>query len=106
MENRYACAPEHVAGMRTAELRERFLVEKMAFKDINLDLPARRIEIAEVTNSGTRARMLRDKNGKIIKENDHLMDAMRYLFNNMRRAKSLEQISTRRTINTGRSYNV
>ncbi|TRY17893.1 5-dehydro-4-deoxy-D-glucuronate isomerase [Tessaracoccus rhinocerotis] len=29
MENRYACAPEHVAGMRTAELRERFLVENL-----------------------------------------------------------------------------
>ena len=26
MENRYACAPEHVAGMGTGELRERFLV--------------------------------------------------------------------------------
>lgn len=48
----------------------------------------------------------RDLRGRIVKENDHLMDAMRYLFNNMRRAKSLEQISTRRTINTGRSYNV
>lgn len=29
MENRYACAPEHVAGMHTAELRERFLVENL-----------------------------------------------------------------------------
>lgn len=27
MENRYACAPEHVAGMRSQELRGRFLVE-------------------------------------------------------------------------------
>lgn len=29
MQNRYACAPEHVATMRTAELRERFLVENL-----------------------------------------------------------------------------
>ena len=29
MENRYACAPEHVATMQTAELRERFLVENL-----------------------------------------------------------------------------
>ncbi|MCC2594301.1 5-dehydro-4-deoxy-D-glucuronate isomerase [Tessaracoccus sp. OS52] len=29
MENRYACAPEHVATMKTAELRERFLVEDL-----------------------------------------------------------------------------
>ncbi len=27
MENRYACSPEHVAGMDTPELRERFLVQ-------------------------------------------------------------------------------
>ncbi|MEO7586944.1 MAG: 5-dehydro-4-deoxy-D-glucuronate isomerase [Arachnia sp.] len=29
MENRYASAPEHVAGMQTAELRKRFLVEDL-----------------------------------------------------------------------------
>lgn len=29
MENRYACAPEHVASMNTEELRERFLVEDL-----------------------------------------------------------------------------
>ena len=29
MEHRYACAPEHVAAMRTNELRERFLVENL-----------------------------------------------------------------------------
>ncbi len=47
------------------DLGERFQVDKMAFKGIKLDLPARRIDIAEVSNSGTRARMLRDRNGKI-----------------------------------------
>jgi hypothetical protein len=47
------------------DLGERFRVEKMAFKGISVDLPAHRVEIAEVVNSGTRARMLRDKDGKI-----------------------------------------
>ena len=47
------------------DLGERFKVERMAFKDIKVDLPGRRIEIAEVSNAGTRARMLRNKEGKI-----------------------------------------
>lgn len=47
------------------DLGERFRVEKMAIKGITVDLPAHRVEIAEVTNSGTRARMLRNKAGKI-----------------------------------------
>lgn len=46
------------------DLGERFRVEKMAIKGITVDLPAHRVEIAEVTNSGTRARMLRNKAGK------------------------------------------
>ena len=29
MQHRYACAPEHVAGMHTDELRERFLIEDL-----------------------------------------------------------------------------
>ena len=47
------------------DLGERFRVEKMAIKGIKLDLPAHRVNIAEVINSGTRARMLRNKAGKI-----------------------------------------
>lgn len=47
------------------DLGERFRVEKMAIKGIKVDLPAHRVDIAEVTNSGTRARMLRNKAGKI-----------------------------------------
>lgn len=47
------------------DLGDRFRVEKMAFKGISVDLPAHRLDIAEVTNSGTRARMLRNKAGKI-----------------------------------------
>jgi len=47
------------------DLGERFRVEKMAFKGISVDLPAHRVDIAEVSNVGTRARMLRNKAGKI-----------------------------------------
>ncbi|UCV18014.1 DUF748 domain-containing protein [Ferribacterium limneticum] len=47
------------------DLGERFRVEKMAIKGIKVDLPAHRVDIAEVTNNGTRARMLRNKAGKI-----------------------------------------
>jgi hypothetical protein len=47
------------------DLGERFRVDRMAFKGISVDLPAHRVEIAEVVNSGTRARMLRNKEGKI-----------------------------------------
>jgi len=47
------------------DLGERFRVEKMAIKGIRLDLPAHRVNITEVINSGTRARMLRNKAGKI-----------------------------------------
>ncbi len=47
------------------DLGERFRVEKMAIKGVKVDLPAHRVDIAEVTNNGTRARMLRNKAGKI-----------------------------------------
>ncbi|MGB4065456.1 MAG: DUF748 domain-containing protein [Azonexus sp.] len=47
------------------DLGERFRVEKMDIKGIRVDLPAHRIDIAEFVNSGTRARMLRNKAGKI-----------------------------------------
>ncbi len=47
------------------DLGERFRVEKMHIKGIRVDLPAHRVEIAEVTNSQTRARMLRNKAGQI-----------------------------------------
>lgn len=44
---------------------ERLRVENMAFKGISVDLAAHRVNIAEVINSGTRARMQRSKDGKI-----------------------------------------
>ena len=47
------------------DLGERFRVEKMAIKGISVNLPAHRVDIAEVINSGTRARMLRNKAGQI-----------------------------------------
>lgn len=47
------------------DLGDRFRVEKMAFKDLSVDLPGHRINIAEVSNTGARARMLRNKSGKI-----------------------------------------
>jgi hypothetical protein len=47
------------------DLGERFRVEKMAIKGIKVDLPTHRVDIAEVTNTGARVRMLRNKAGKI-----------------------------------------
>jgi hypothetical protein len=44
---------------------ERLRVENMAFKGISVDLAAHRVDIAEVINRGTRARMQRSKDGKI-----------------------------------------
>lgn len=47
------------------DLGERFRVEKMTFKGVKVDLPAHRIDIAEVDNDKTSARMLRNKDGQI-----------------------------------------
>lgn len=47
------------------DLGERFRVDKMAIRGVKVDLPAHRVDIAEVVNSGTRARMLRNKSGVI-----------------------------------------
>ena len=47
------------------DLGERFRVAKMAVKGMRIDLPAHRIDIAEVSNSQLRGRMLRNKAGKI-----------------------------------------
>jgi uncharacterized protein involved in outer membrane biogenesis len=47
------------------DLGERLQVNKMSVKELKIDLPAHRIDIAEVTNSQTKARMLRNKTGKI-----------------------------------------
>lgn len=47
------------------DLGDRFRVERMAFKNISVDLPGHRVNIEEIVNAGTRARMLRNKAGKI-----------------------------------------
>ncbi|WP_412480467.1 DUF748 domain-containing protein [Azonexus sp. IMCC34839] len=47
------------------DMGERLKVEKMAFKDIRVDLPARRVELGELLNQGTQVRMLRNKAGEI-----------------------------------------
>lgn len=48
----------------------------------------------------------RDLKGRIIKENDHLMDATRYVQNNLMRAKSIDQLRSTPVINMGNRYNI
>lgn len=48
----------------------------------------------------------RDLKGRIMKENDHLMDATRYIQNNLIRAKSTDQLRKTPVINSVRKYNV
>lgn len=48
----------------------------------------------------------RDLKGRIIKENDHLMDATRYVQLNLMRAKSIDQLRATPVINTGKRYNI
>ncbi|MDR1994382.1 DUF748 domain-containing protein [Azonexus sp.] len=47
------------------DLGERFRTEQMSAKGLRVDLPARRIDIAEIANSGSRARLLRNREGAI-----------------------------------------
>lgn len=48
----------------------------------------------------------RDLKGRIVKENDHLMDATRYIQNNLIRAKSADQLRGAPAVNTGTKYNI
>jgi hypothetical protein len=48
----------------------------------------------------------RDEKGKIIKEHDHLMDALRYIQNNIGRAKSLDQMRKAPTYRGPTHYNI
>ncbi len=47
------------------DMGERLKIEKMALKDIRVDLPAHRVEIGEMINQGTHVRMLRNRAGEI-----------------------------------------
>ncbi len=48
----------------------------------------------------------RDEKGRIVKENDHLMDALRYLQLNLSRAKSLDQLVRKPNYKGGPRYNI
>lgn len=48
----------------------------------------------------------RDLKGRIVKTNDHLMDATRYVQNNLIRAKSIDQLRKAPVVSTGRKYNL
>lgn len=48
----------------------------------------------------------RDLQGKVIKENDHLMDCLRYIVNNSNRALSKQQLSNAGTYNGTRRYDI
>jgi len=65
LDSRLADPIEVVEASYQVDLGERFRVDRMAVKGVRIDLPAHRIEIAEVSNSGSQARLVRNKEGRI-----------------------------------------
>ncbi|MCL2346394.1 MAG: DUF748 domain-containing protein [Desulfobulbus sp.] len=47
------------------DFSERLRIEQMSLKGGRVDLPARRVDIAEIASTGARARLLRNRNGAI-----------------------------------------
>jgi hypothetical protein len=59
-------APIEIAELSyQIDLGERMRVERMAAKNVRIDLHGHRVDVGEVSNSGTRVRLLRNKAGKI-----------------------------------------
>ena len=56
---------EIVEASYQIDLGERMRVERMVARSVKVDLHGHRVDIGEVSNSGTRARLLRNKEGKI-----------------------------------------
>ena len=56
---------EVVEASYQIDLGERMRVERMVAKSIKVDLHGHRVDVGEVSNTGTRARLLRNKEGKI-----------------------------------------
>ena len=56
---------EVIEASYQVDLGERMRVERMALKSVKVDLHGHRVEIGEVSNTGTRAKLLRNKEGKI-----------------------------------------
>ncbi|RIX42474.1 MAG: DUF748 domain-containing protein [Rhodocyclales bacterium GT-UBC] len=65
LDSRLAKPIEIVEASYQADLGERFRLERMIAKGVRIDLAAHRIDIAEVVNRQTRARMLRKADGQI-----------------------------------------
>ena len=65
LDSKLADPIEITAASYQVDLGDRFRMAKMTIKGMLVDLPAHRIDIAEMTNTQTRVRILRNKDGKI-----------------------------------------
>lgn len=65
IESKLVAPIEIVEASYQIDLGERMRVDSMVAKNIKVDLHGHRVDIGEVTNSGTRAQVLRTREGKI-----------------------------------------